>query len=64
MPEDDFIQRLPLPELVRLVEDLGRQFGVPDAGMEEWRRLSHAERIQRMDALIAKMRRDLEGGNA
>lgn len=64
MPDDDFLQRMPLPELVRLVEDLGRQFGVTDAEGEQWRRMSHAERMQRLDALIAKRRRDLAGGHA
>jgi hypothetical protein len=63
-PYDDFIKGMPLAELERFVADLSRQYGITDAGIEQWQRLSHAERIQRLDALIAKMRRDLEGGNA
>jgi hypothetical protein len=63
-PYDDFIKGMPLAELERFVADLSRQYGVTDAEMDEWQRLSHAERRQRLDALIAQMRRDLEGGNA
>jgi hypothetical protein len=47
-PYDDFIQRMPLAELARFVEDLSRQYGVTDAEIEQWRRMSHAERMQWM----------------
>jgi hypothetical protein len=63
-PYEDFIKGMPLTELERFIAELGRKFGVTDAELEQWRRLSHAERIQRMDALIAKMRCDLEGRDA
>ena len=62
-PYDDFIQRMPLAELARFVEDLARQYGVTDAEIEQWRRMSHAERMQWMREQAEKMRRRDEKGD-
>jgi hypothetical protein len=66
MPDlpEDFLQGMPLWELEAFVTALSRQYGVTDAEMEEWRRLSPAERTQRLRALEEQLRRATHGPDA
>lgn len=64
MRSDDFFEYMPLDELLRLVRDFCRKFGVTDAELQRLNRMSCAELSQYLRDLEVKRGRRSEGGTA